>query len=177
MALQIRFFMAKEDEKDLFRRLERLQIELWPVFSEPGYDAPLVTAELADTLEDPAYYLAVGDVTGYPIKRGPDRGRWKIDEVVSPVIHFSRSLVDEDGELRSGAFWAETEAAGDNSRLGGKPPRFHHAVREVQELVKSRYRKSSPVKGTIYFVGPAAARGGLPLREEGRKGESVSVYR
>ena len=128
-------------------------------------------------LGDPAYYLAAGDVSGYPVKRGPDRGKWKIDEVASPVIYFSRSLVDEDGELRSGYFWAETESAGDNSRLGGKPARFLRAVRDLQELIKSRYRKSSPVKGTIYFIGPAVARMGTPLREEGRKGERVQVYR
>ena len=128
-------------------------------------------------LEEPAYYLAAGDVSGYPIKRGPDRGRWAIDEVASPVIFFSRSLPDEDGELRSGYFWAETEASGDNARTGGKPVRFLKAVKEVTELIKSRYRKSSPVKGSIYFVGPAAARAGLKLREEGRKGEPVRVYR
>lgn len=167
--------MAPDDERDLVRRLERLQLELWPELSDPGYRAPLVDASV--TLEEPAYYFAAGDVIGYPIKRGPDRGRWKIDEVASPVIYLSRSLPDEEGELRSGYFWAETETAGDNSRMGGKPARFAKAVREIQELIKSRYRKSSPVKGMIYFVGPAAARLGVPLREEGRKGEPVIVYR
>jgi hypothetical protein len=175
LALQIRFFMAPEDERDLLRRLERLQLELWPALSDPDFAAPHVTESTA--LEEPSYYLAVGDVIGYPIKRGPDRGRWAIDEVASPVIFFSRSLPDEDGALRSGYFWAETEASGDNARTGGKPPRFHKAVKELTELIKSRYRKSSPVKGTIYFVGPAAARTGIPLREEGRKGEPVQVYR
>lgn len=177
MALQIRFFMSREDEKDLFRRLERLQVELWPVLSTPGFQAPKVTAELADSLDEPAYYFAAGDVQGYPLKRGPGRGRWKIDEVASPVIHFARSLPDENGELRSGSFWAENEQAGDQARLGGKSGRFAHVVRELQDLVKSRYRKSSPVGGTIYFVGPSAARAGCRLREEGRKGEPVSVYR
>jgi hypothetical protein len=175
LALQIQFFMTEDDERELLRRLSRLQLELWPVLSDPGFAAPLVGDETE--LVDPGYYFAAGDVTGYPIKKGPDRGRWKIDEVKSPVIFFSRSLPDEDGELRSGYFWAETETAGDNSRLGGKPTRFHHAVRELQDLIKSRYRKSSPVKGIIYFIGPACARSGLPLREEGRKGESVKVYR
>ncbi|HUJ25564.1 MAG TPA: hypothetical protein VLW85_06080 [Myxococcales bacterium] len=175
MALQIRFFMSPEDERDFLRRLAPLQLELWPELAEPRYDAPLVTDETQ--LEEPAYYLAAGDVTGYPLKRGPDRGRWKIDEVASPVIHFSRSLPDEDGALRSGALWAETEPAGDWSRMGGKPVKFLKAVREIHELLKSRYRKSSPVKGTIYFVGPACARSGVALREEGRKGERVTVYR
>jgi hypothetical protein len=175
VALQIRIFLAPDDERDLLRRLERLQLELWPAVSEPGYVAPLVGGETE--LVEPAYYLAAGDVIGYPIKKGPGRGQWKIDEVASPVIFYSRSLPDENGELRSGSFWAETEAAGDNSRLGGKPARFLKAVRELQELIKSRFRRSSPVKGSIYFVGPAAARLGIALREEGRKGERVQVYR
>jgi hypothetical protein len=175
MALQIRFFMSEDDERELLRRIAFLRLQLWPVLSDARYDAPI--ADESAELVEPAYYLAAGDVTGYPIKRGKDRGKWKIDEVASPVIHFARSLPDEDGELRSGSFWAETEAAGDYSRAGGKPPAFHRAVREIHELVKSRYRKSSPVKGTIYYVGPACAREGKPLREEGRKGETVHVYR
>jgi hypothetical protein len=175
LALELRFFMSPEDERELLRRLEPLRLELWPMFSDPGYAAPLVSAETE--LVDPAYYLAVGDVTGYPIKKGRERGKWKIDEVISPVIYFSRSLRDAEGELRSGYFWAETEAAGDNARTGGKPLAFLRAVRELQDLMKSRYRKSSPVHGATYFVGPACARLGMPLREEGRKGEPVVVYR
>jgi hypothetical protein len=175
LALQIRFFMAPDDERELLRRLERLQLELWPVLSQPGHRAPLIDGAIE--LVETSYYFAAGDVIGYPIKRGPDRGKWKIDEVASPVIFFSRSRQDEQGVLRSGYFWAETEAAGDNSRLGGKPARFLRAVRKLQEILKSRFRKSSPVKGAIYFIGPAAARLQTPLREEGRKGERVQVYR
>jgi hypothetical protein len=175
LALQIRFFMAPDDERELARRLAHLELELWPELSDPGWQPPLFDENA--TLDQPACYLAAGDVIGYPIKKGPDRGRWKIDEVASPVIYLSRSLPDEDGELRSGYLWAETEASGDNSRTGGKPVRFMKAVREIQELIKARYRKSSPVKGTIYFVGPACARSGMALREEGRKGEPVTVYR
>jgi hypothetical protein len=175
LALQIRFFMAPDDERALLRQLVPLQLEIYPELSEPRHQPELISE--ATVLDQPAYYLAAGDVSGYPIKRGPDRGRWKLDEVASPVIHFSRSLPDEDGELRSGSFWAETESSGDQSRTGGKPIRFMKAVRELQELIKSRYRKSTPVKGTVYFVGPACARLGLPLREEGRKGEPVKVFR
>lgn len=175
MALSIRFFMAPDDERALLRLLVPLQLELWPDLSEPNHQPEVISD--ATVLDEPAYYLAAGDVTGYPIKRGPTKGRWKLDEVASPVIHFLRSLPDEDGELRSGSFWAETESSGDQSRTGGKPARFMRAVRELHELIKSRYRKSSPVKGTVYFVGPVCARLGLPLREEGRKGMPVTVYR
>ncbi len=180
MALQIGFFMAPEDERELFKRLERLQVQLWPELSDPDYDAPLVSADLAATLTDPGYYFAAGEVEGYSIKRGPGKGQWKIDEKASPVIYFFRSALDEDGELRSGYFWLENEPAGDNSRMGEKPAKFHATVRELQELVKARYRKSSPKKGTFYYVGQAAARlsqAGTKLREEGRKGELIVPYR
>jgi hypothetical protein len=180
MALQIGFFMAPEDERELFRRLERMQVELWPEYSEPSYSAPIVTEALAAGLDQPAYYFAAGDVEGYPIKRGKDRGRWKIDEIASPVVYFFRSQLDEDGQLRSGYFWAESESAGDNSRMGNKPAKFHACVRDLQEFVKARFRKSSPVKGSNYYVGQAAARlsqQGTLLREEGRKGELVVPYR
>jgi hypothetical protein len=178
LALQLRFFMADADEREILRRIEPLRLELWPELTEPSHRPPIAGA--GSELVDAAYYLAAGDVTGYPIKRGQNRGRWKIDEVKSPVVYFARSLLDEDGQLRSGHFWAETETSGDQARLGGKPSRFLLAVRELQDVVKSRFRKSSPVKGTTYFVGPAAARlahSGTPLREAGRKGELVRVYR
>jgi hypothetical protein len=178
MALQIPFFMAPEDERDVLRRLEPLQLELWPELTDPRHRAPICDADTA--LVDPAYYLAAGDVLAYPIKKGQHRGRWKIDEVKSPVVYFARSLSDDEGQLRSGYFWAETEASGDNSRVGGKPARFLHAVRKLQQAIKSRFRRSTPVKGTVYFVGPGAARlaqAGTPLREAGRKGELVRVYR
>jgi len=45
LALEIRFFMAAEDERELLRRLEPLRLELWPVFSDAGMRAPLVSAE------------------------------------------------------------------------------------------------------------------------------------
>src|SRR5436305_597086 len=106
MALQVRFFMVEEDERELLRRLERLELELWPELTDPSERPPIVSASVA--LEDDAYYLAKGDVIGHQIKKGPDRGRFRIDEVDSPVIYFCRSRLDEDGELRSGYFWAET---------------------------------------------------------------------
>src|SRR5438132_4676387 len=90
--------MAEEDERELLRKLEPLRLEVWPVLSDPGFSAPLASAETR--LVQPAYYLAAGDVTGYPIKKGPERGKWKIDEVLSPVIFLQRSLPDEHGELR-----------------------------------------------------------------------------
>ena len=109
MALQIPFFMAPEDERDVLRRISRLQLELWPEVTDPRYRAPLCGADTE--LLDPTYYLAAGDVIAYPLKRGQNRGRWKIDEVKSPVIYLFRSKVDEEGQLRSGYFWARYQTA------------------------------------------------------------------
>jgi hypothetical protein len=169
--------MAPEDEVDFFRRLEPRGLDLYPEFVPRGAGAAKVSAEAAQALDGDAYYLALGDVQAYPIKRGPAKGMMKIDEILSPVVHFQRSLLDEDGQLRSGHFWAETEASGDLARTGGKPPGFHRLVRDIQELLKSRFRTSQP-KG--FYIGPAAARlsqAGTPLREAGRKGALYLPFR
>jgi hypothetical protein len=177
VATQLAFFMSPDDEVELFRRLEGRELDLWPELIERGYTAPKVNAEAAAAMDGEGYYLALGDVQAYPIKRGPGRGRMKIDEVASTVVHFQRSLLDEDGQLRSGHFWAELEASGDLARTGGKPAAFHRLVRDLQELLKSRYRRSQPAG---FFIGPGAARlsqAGTLLREAGRKGGLYVPFR
>jgi len=169
--------MAPDDERELFRKLEGRGIDLWPEYAGRGYSAPKLTAAHAESLEGEAFYLALGEVQAHAVKRGPQKGMWKIDEVLSPVIHFQRSFTDEDGQLRSGHFWAELESSGDLSRLGGKPAPFHRLVRDLQELLKARYRRSQPAG---FYVGPAAARlsqAGTPLREVGRKGALYLPFR
>src|SRR5713226_2290154 len=100
MALQVPFFMAPEDERDVLRRLSGLRLELWPELTEPQHRPPLCGEDTQ--LVDPAYYLAAGDVIAYPLKRGQNRGRWKIDEVKSPVVYFFRSQLDEEGSSARG---------------------------------------------------------------------------
>jgi hypothetical protein len=177
MAIQIQFFMSPEDERELFRKLEPRGLDLYPELTARAAQPLRVDGAAAAALDGPGYYLAVGDVTAYVIKRGQNRGRWKIDEVASPVVYFARSLPDEDGQLRSGYFWAELMVAGDNSRLGGKPDSLRRLVNDLQAHVKARFRRSQPVG---YFVGPGAARlhqAGTPLREAGRKGELIAPFR
>ena len=169
--------MSPEDEAELFRRLEPRELELWPEAIERGYTAPKLRGEHAATLAHEAYYFAHGDVQAFPLKRGPNRGMMKIDENVSSVIHFLRSVKDEDGALRSGHFWVELEPAGDISRQGGKPAAFHKIVRELADFLKTRYRRSNPPG---FYVGPGAARlsqAGTPLREAGRKGALYLPFR
>src|SRR5258708_11416286 len=73
LALQIRFFMAEADQRDLLRRLEQQHLQPWPGLREPGDQAPFITGSVI--LQQAAYYLAAGDVTRYPIQKGPQRGR------------------------------------------------------------------------------------------------------
>lgn len=168
--------MAPEDERELFHKLESWELDLYPEYTEPKARPSRVEAAAAASLSEPGYYFAVGDVQGYPIKRGPSKGRWKIDEVLSPVVYFCRSL-PEEGELRSGYFWCELEAAGDWSRQGGKPDKLRRLMQELQQLLRTRYRRSTP---NGFSIGPHAARlhlAGTLLREAGRKGELVAPFR
>jgi hypothetical protein len=177
MAIQTHFFMSPEDERELFLKFSNHGIEIYPELTSRAASPVPLDAQAAATLDEPGYYFALGDVTGYAIKRGQNRGMWKIDEVSSPVVYFARSLLDEEGTLRSGYFWCELMAAGDNSRLGGKPDALRRLINDLQAHVKARFRKSQPVG---FFVGPGAARlheSGTPLREAGRKGGLIVPYR
>lgn len=169
--------MSPADEAELFRRLEPKELDLWPEAIERGYTAPKLRGELAAKLDQEGYYFAYGEVEAYPLKRGKNRGLMKIDENLSSVIHFLRSVKDEDGDLRSGHFWVELEPAGDISRQGGKPAPFQKIVRDLSDFLKTRYRRSNPPG---FYIGPGAARlsqAGTPLREAGRKGELYLPFR
>jgi len=181
MANVIRFFMGPEDERAFFRELAPLGLELYPEVVPPDWKAPPVDEAAVELLGDPAYYLGapqVGPITVDKVKRGPNKGKWMIFEVVSPVIHYRRSLLDpEDGTLRSGQLWAELEVSGDTQRRVQKSALFQKIFRQVSEIVSRRARKSQPVG---YLILPDAVRlhqAGTELREEGRKGAVVRPYR
>ena len=59
----------------------------------------------------------------HPIKRGPDRGMLKIEEIPSPVFHYERSLLNEAGELEGGRLWAELIETGATEDLQGQAAR------------------------------------------------------
>src|SRR5690606_38364193 len=102
-----------------FRDLAPLGLELYPEVVPPDWRAPRVDEAVLENLTDPAWYLgvpSVGPITVDRVKRGPNKGKWMILEVVSPVIHYERSLLDEAGALRSGRLWAELDVSGDPHR-------------------------------------------------------------
>lgn len=176
MAHVIHFFMAPEDEKAFLREIASFGFELYPDLVPPDYRAPKVDEKLAGTLTDESYYLAavtIGPVTVDKVKRGPNKGKWTILEVISPVIHWERSVVDEDGALRSGRLWAELQVSGDTQKRVQKSAQFESLFKKLEEVVKRRARRSDPPGFHVQPGAAAVFKAGTELREAGRKGGVV----
>lgn len=181
MASVVRFFMGPEDEKNFLRDIAPLGLVLYPEVVPPDWEAPRVDDALWGQLEDESYYLGapeVGPITIDKVKRGPNKGKLMILEVISPVIHYSRSVYEEDTRtLRSGRLWAELQVSGDVHKRVQKAPSFERTFQALEAAIARRGRKSQPVG---HFVLPDAVRmfqAGTELREQGRKGELVRPYR
>jgi hypothetical protein len=181
LAATLRYFMLPDDERALFRNLERRTLTLYPEIVPPGHVPLRVGPDVVAVLDLPAYYLAaeeLGPVIVHPVKRGRDKGMLEIEEIPSPVFHYERSLPNDAGELVAGRLWAELDVTDDaNDRLG-KPRRLRLLFEEITALFRKGWRRSDP-KG--FWIGPHAAaawkRGDLKLREAGHKGGLVGVWR
>jgi hypothetical protein len=180
VAATYHYFMLPKDEQAFFRVLARERFTVYPEYVPAGYNAPAVTDALVAELDQSAYYLAVerlGPVIVHPMKRGPEKGLFVIEEVPSPVLHYERSLTSERGELVAGRLWAELDVTDDPNARYGKHRGLRAIFEEVGAFLKKSFRRSEP-KG--YFVGPAAARAwkteGLVLRAAGHKGRSIGVW-
>jgi hypothetical protein len=180
MANVVQFFMTPEDERAFLRYLGRFALELYPIRVPPDWKPPKVDETVLEMLPNEAAYLAaseLGPVLVDRVKRGPERGNWRIDEVRSPVVYFERSRRDdEDGALLSGKLWAELDVTPQTGRRNAAPDRFRQLFGEIELHLKG-YRRSEP-KG--YWIGPAAARQykeGLVLRDSERGGPVVRPFR
>jgi hypothetical protein len=182
VAAQLRYFMLPDDERAVFRLLARHSVTLFPELVPPDWVAPRVDdALLPSALDLDAYYLAfeeLGPVIVHPVKKGPDKGMLKIEELPSPVFHYERSVRNEAGELVGGRLWAELDVHETATGPVGKPRRLHVVFDEIHQLFKKNWRRSDP-KG--WWVGPAAARAWksdkLVLREPGHKGGTLGVWK
>ena len=180
MANLLRFFMTPEDEVAFFRMLERFELEVYPRRVPPDWKPFRATADAVPRLPAEEAYLAasaIGPVEVDRVKRGPDKGHWRVDEVRSPVIYFGRSQTNEDGELVGGSLWAELEVTPQTGRRNAAPDRFRQLFNEIEGWIKKTFRKSDPPG---FWVGPHAARRvkeGLVLREPEHRGGTVSIHR
>lgn len=180
MASLLRFFMSPDDELGFFRMLERFDLEVYPRRVPADWNPFKATAASVPRLPEEDLYLgasAIGAVLVDKVKRGPDKGAWRVDEVRSPVIYLERSRRDEEGGLLPGKLWAELEVTPQTGRRTAAPDRFRRLFLEIEEWLKKSYRRSDPPG---LWIGPSAARlhkEGLVLRDPEQRRGTVTVYR
>jgi hypothetical protein len=173
--------MNAEDERALLHFLERFVLEVYPRRVPPDWVAFRARADSHDQLPEEEVYLCASDIGPAlvdKVKRGPDKGHWRIDEVRSPVIFWQRSRLNEEGELLSGQLWAELDVTAQTGRRDAAPDRFRTLYVEIEEHVRKTFRRGSPKP---FLVGPATARAmkseGLKLRSDEHRGPEVTVHR
>lgn len=181
MANVVQFFMAPEDEVAFLRFLERFEFEIYPRRVPPDWKPFRAAADVHANLPEEDLYLVateIGPAIVDKIKRGQDKGHWRVDEVRSPVIFMERSRMNEDGELLSGKLWGELDVTPQTGRRDANPDRFRRLFMDVEEFFKKSFRRGDPKN---FYVGPRAAREvkqqGLVLRENVHRGDTVRVHK
>lgn len=180
MATQLMLFMEREDELAFVRFLERYTFEVYPRRVPPDWETfPAKEANFDRFPEEDVYLVAsdIGPALVDKLKRGKDKGSYRVDEVRSPVVFWERSRLNEEGELLSGQLWAETDVTQQTGRKDAAPEKFRLRVLELDMWIKKNFRKTHP-KG--FWVGPHTTRTikqkQLKLRENKHFGRSVEVH-
>lgn len=181
MPTLIPFVLAPDDEKQLFDFLARFELTVYPERVPRDWKPFVANAENASRLDLDAYYLAAerdgATLVSRFVKRGKEVGTIEIDETESPVLHYARSVFDEQGRLRSGRLWTYIDLVGDAKRTPAFPESYRRMWLQIAEYVKVRCHRSQPAG---WYIGHAAARlskAGTELREAGRKGAELKPYR
>ena len=180
MATQLQLFMQRDDELQFVRFLERNNLEVYPRRVPPDWVTFKASEENFDKLPEEDVYLVavdIGPALVDKLKRGKDKGQWRIDEVRSPVIFWERCKLNDEGELVSGQLWAELDVTQQTGRRDPAPERFRVLFMEIDNWVKKTFRKSHP-KG--FFIGPKTAKAckqqGLKLRENKYWGREIAAH-
>ncbi len=180
MASQLYLFQNHDDEIAFLQFLERYVFEVYPRRVPPDWKTFRACAETIDRFPEEDVYLVASDIGPAivdKIKRGPDKGFWRIEEVQSPVIFWERCRTNEDGEMVGGQLWAELDVTAQTGRKNAAPDAFRARFGEIERWIHKIYRKGIP-KG--FWVGPKTARGvkegKLKLRENKHWGREVFVH-
>jgi len=181
MANQVLTFMLPEDELAFLRVLERTPLEVYPRRVPPDWQTFRARADTLDKLPEEDLYLVaveIGAAQVDKVKRGKDKGYWRIDEVRSPVIFWERCRKNEDGELLSGQLWAELDITPQTGRRTAADDKLRTLFLELERWLKKTFRSSDP-RG--YVIGPQAAREvkqqGLKLRQNEHRGGLIGVHK
>lgn len=180
MANQILLFMNEDDERALLHWLERFVLEVYPRRVPPDWQTFRARGAEHEKLPAEELYLVATDIGAAivdKVKRGPDKGHWRIDEVRSPVIFWKRCVLNDEGELLSGQLWAELDITEQTGRKNAAPDRFRALFKELEEHLSKTFRRGRPKP---WLIGPATARAvkdGLVLRVDEHRGGTVEVHR
>jgi hypothetical protein len=179
MANVLQPVLDAEDERAFLRFLAQTPYEVYPLRVPPDWKPFLATPEAYDRLPTELYLAAsdIGPVLVDKVKRGPDKGHWRVDEVRSPVVFWERSRLDDDGALVAGQLWAELDVTQQTGRRNAAPDRFRQRFGNLEGWLKKSCRRSEPVG---WLIGPSAARRareGLVLRAAGHRGEVLRPFR
>ena len=179
MANQLLTFMNRDDEEALVQQLERSVFEVYPRTVPPDWKPFRARRDTLDRFPEEDVYLVASDIGPAlvdKVKRGPNKGSFRVDEARSPVIFWERCRLNEEGELVSGQLWAELDITQQSGRKDPAPERFRARFLELEGWVKKNFRKSHP-KG--FLIGPRTARqvkeGTAKLRENAHWGREVVV--
>lgn len=167
------FVFAPEDEKQFCTFLGQFDLQVYPDRIPPDWVSFKLDGSTASRLEEPSYYLAaehLAELKVRNVKKGKDKGAFEIDETGSPVMHYQRSYMDENGELRSGRLWCELNLTGDMQRNPAFPETFRRMLQAIREQLTVRGHRSDPAGWVIGAQAARLAKSGQVLREEGRKG-------
>ena len=180
MASQLQVFMGREDELAFLRFIERYVFEVYPRRVPPDWKTFRATEATFDQFPEEDVYLVASDIGPALVdkmKRGKDKGLWRIDEVRSPVIFWERCITNDDGELVSGQLWAELDVTQQTGRRDAAPERFRARFMEIDVWIRKTFRKTHP-KG--FWVGPQLTRTikqtGLKLHENHHFGREITVH-
>jgi hypothetical protein len=179
MANQVMLFMNQEDEQSFVQFLERYTFDVYPRRVPPDWQTFRAALKSFDKFPEEEVYLVASDIGPAQvdkIKRGPDKGSWRVDEVRSPVIFWERNTVNFDEEMVSGQLWAELEVTQQTGRKNAAHDAFRIRYLEIEQWIHKTFRKGHP-KG--FYVGPKAAKkfkeGKVKFRENKHFGRSIEV--
>jgi len=181
MAHQLLVFMLPEDEKAFVHMLEPYALQAFPRRISADYESFKVCPQHFDRLPPEALYLLLPQAAPLlvdKIKRGPDKGKLRVDEIRSPVIFWERCTQETPGELVCGQLWAQLEITPETGRRTAAADGFRTLYLEIESRIKKSYRRGHP-KG--YWVGKEAAAafkaGRLKLLASRLKPSLVSLAR
>jgi len=108
----------------------------------------------------------------------PDKGSWRGDEVLSPVIFGERSGDTEAGELLAGQLWAETSITSRPAAAPTRADRFRELVLEVENWLKKTCQERTGRATSSAPSGKPGQGGPRPRADERRRpGAGVPVDR